>query len=609
MKKEQKKRSDPQPNGANRSRLGFALRAAERGWAVLRLYSVEGGICGCGAEDCQKAGKHPSTPHGAKDATKDKKQIRAWWREHPNENFGIAMGNDSGILALDIDPRHGGDESLHQMQEEYGALPNCPIVSTGGGGEHLYFTVPPGVTVRSRVGLRAGIDVIGQGSYAVGVGSTHASGRTYLWQHGKTPSQLPVPDCPAWLLGLISEQRPPKLKAKNSIPEGQRNSRLTSMGGAMRRRGMSHEGIEARLLAENLAHCRPPLPVSEVQTIAASVSQYPPDRTAPARAEDEDSTPIKLPFRTAAEIERETPAQVAWIARPLVAAGASTELAGKVKLAGKTTFTHHMVRAVLDGIPFMGQETQKTAVVYLTEQNPTSFREAMKRAALLGREDFVVLFWKDTIGVSWLHVMQRAVKECKQRHAKLLVVDTLTQFTGIEGDSENNAGDALAATQPLQQATAEGIGTLHVRHERKSGGAVGDSGRGSSAYAGAVDIVLSLRRPEGNHKRNVRVLHAVSRFDEIPEQQLIELTDQGFRSLGEPGDVAIEEERLNIIDALPNEKKKALDIEALCDATHMSRAQMQRRLDELLKDGKIFKTGRGRKGDAFRYFLDRPVAD
>ena len=113
-----------------------------------------------------------------------------------------------------------------------------------------------------------------------------------------------------------------------------------------------------------------------------------------------------------------------------------------------------------------------------------------------------------------------------------------------------------------------------------------------------------MRRPEGNHKRNVRLLHAVSRFDETPEQQLIELTDEGFRSLGEPGDVAIEQEGLKITAALRNGKRNALDIEALCDATEMSRAQLQRRLDELLNDGKIRKTGRGRKGDAFRYFVD-----
>jgi len=602
MKKQQKKPSaDPRPNGANRSRLEFALHAAELG-PILSLHWAEDGECSCGNQDCRNAAKHPLTHHGVKDATTDEKQIRASWRENPNANIGIAMGNDSGVV--DVDPRHGGDESLHQMEEEYGPFPDGPRVRTGGGGEHLYFTVPPGVTVRSRVGLRPGVDVIGRGSYAVGVGSTHASGRTYLWQHGKTPAQLPVPICPDWFLDLISERRPPKPKAGNPILEGRRNSTLASLAGAMRKHGTSFRGIRAALLAENLERCQPPLDESEVRAIAASVSQYPPDPAASAPPEDEDSAPINLPFRTGAEIERETPAEAEWLARPWVAVGASTELDGKVKLAGKTTFTLNLVRAVVNGVPFMGQPTRKTAVVYLTEQNATSFREATKRAGLLGRDDFVVLYFKDIGNFQWSSVAHAAVEECKRRKAKLLVVDTLTQFAGIAGDGENNAGDALAAMRPLQQAAAEGISVLITRHERKSGGTVGDSGRGSSAYGGAVDIVLSLRRPEGNQKRNVRLLQALSRFDETPPEQLIELTDDGYRSLGEPGDVAIEQERLNIIAALPNERKNAVDIEALCDATDMSRAQLQRRLDELLKDGKIFKTGRGRKGDAFRYFLD-----
>ena len=592
---------------ASRTRLEFALRAAERGWPVIPLHWVKNGKCSCGAQDCPNTGKHPLTEHGVNDATTDEKKIREWWRENPKANIGIAMGND--IFVLDVDPRHGGDGSLQQMQEEYGALPDGPRVRTGGGGEHLYFRVPPGVTVRSRVALRPGIDVRGKGSYAVGVGSVHVSGKKYLWEKGKTPSQLPVPVCPDWLLDLISEQRPPKPKAKSCIPEGQRNSQLTSLAGTMRRREASAEAIEAALLAENLERCQPPLDESEVLTIAASVSQYPPDRTAPAQTEDENSTPINLPFRTGDEIERETPPEVDWVARPWVAAGASTELDGKVKLAGKTTFALHMVRAVVGGIPFMGQPTRKTAVVCLTEQNPTSYRQAMKRAGLLGREDFVVLYFKDIGSFQWSSVAHAAIQECKRRKAKLLVIDTLTQFAGIEGDSENNTGDALAAMRPLQQAAADGIGVLVIRHERKSGGTVGDSGRGSSAFGGAVDSVLSLRRPEGHHKRNVRLLQALSRFDETPTDVLIELTDEGYRSLGEPGDVATEQEKLKVLDAIPSGKKEALDIEALCDATDLSRAQLQRRLDELLKDGKIFKTGRGRKGDAFRYFLDRPVAD
>jgi hypothetical protein len=362
----------------------------------------------------------------------------------------------------------------------------------------------------------------------------------------------------------------------------------------MRRRAASAEAILAALLAENLARCRPLLPDSEVRTIADSVSRYSPDA----------AEPINLPFRTGAEIASETPARVPWIVSPWVAAGAITELVGKVKAAGKTTLGTHMARAVLDGIPFMGNPTQKTPVVYLTEQNPTSFLQALKRAGLLGRSDIVVLFFKDIGGFQWSSVAQAVVQECKKRKAKLLVVDTLTQFAGVEGDCENNTGDALAAMQPLQQAAAEGIGVLTNRHERKSGGTVGDSGRGSSAYGGAADIILSLRQPEGNHKRNVRLIQALSRFDETPTDLLIELTDDGYRSLGEPGVAAIEQERLNIIKALPTEQQNAVDIQAICDATKMSRAQLQRRLDELLDFKKIRKTGKGRKGDAFRYFVD-----
>ena len=110
-----------------------------------------------------------------------------------------------------------------------------------------------------------------------------------------------------------------------------------------------------------------------------------------------------------------------------------------------------------------------------------------------------------------------------------LVVDTLPQFAGLKGDSENNSGDALSAVEPLLQAAADGIGIIIVRHERKAGGRSGDSGRGSSAFAGAVDIVLSLRKPEGNSRKTQRVLQALSRFSETPTELLIDLHRDGLR--------------------------------------------------------------------------------
>jgi hypothetical protein len=106
-----------------------------------------------------------------------------------------------------------------------------------------------------------------------------------------------------------------------------------------------------------------------------------------------------LKFRTAKEVAQTTPQEVPWKARPWAARGAITEIDGKIKLAGKTTFVFHMVGCMLDGKSFMGEPTAKSKVVCLTEQPPTSFRKVLERAGLTDREDLLVLHWHDTIGM------------------------------------------------------------------------------------------------------------------------------------------------------------------------------------------------------------------
>jgi hypothetical protein len=133
----------------------------------------------------------------------------------------------------------------------------------------------------------------------------------------------------------------------------------------------------------------------------------------------------------------------------------------------------------------------------------------------------------------WQEVAAAAVAECRRRGARLLVVDTIAPFAGLAGATENDAGHVLAALKHLQAATSAGIAVLIVQHQRKSGGELVDAGRGSSAFAGAVDILLSLSRRQGRGRRTRREIHAVSRFDETPTSLLIELTDAGYASHGE----------------------------------------------------------------------------
>jgi protein gp37 len=308
-----------------------------------------------------------------------------------------------------------------------------------------------------------------------------------------------------------------------------------------------------------------------------------------------------LEFRTAAQIAAESPAAVEWIARPWISKGAITEVDGQVKAAGKTTWLTHMCRAILDGTEFMGEPTIKTPILYLTEQPQTSFRVALERAGLLGRKDLIVLFWNRTSGRSWAEVAQESVAKCENAGAGLLIVDTIAQFAGLVGDSENHSGDAIKAMQPLMLAAEKELGIVLVRHERKKGGSVGSSGRGSSAFSGAADIVLSIRRPEGNVRTTLREIHALSRFDETPDVCTIELTDKGYILLGESKDASRENAKAKILEVLPTSEGEAIPIVKICERTGIGRTSVQRILGEL-GENRVGKVGKGIRNEPLRYY-------
>jgi len=263
------------------SLVAAALQYASRGWLVLPLHTPTGTDCSCGKPDCEHPGKHPRTEHGFHDATTDEATIRRWWFQWPDANIGVATGTVSGIAVLDIDPRHGGDESLADLERQHGTLPDTVESITGGGGRHILFAYPGGY-VKSR-SIAPGIDIKGDGGYIVAPQSRHATGGQYEWELLSHPDDTPLAPLPDWLLTMIASPsaEPVPLTAEEAavIPEGNRNGTLTSLAGTMRRRGMSEDGICAALLAENARRCVPPLPQEEVRRIVRSVARYEPGVT------------------------------------------------------------------------------------------------------------------------------------------------------------------------------------------------------------------------------------------------------------------------------------------------------------------------------------------
>jgi hypothetical protein len=248
-------------------RLGAAaLWYARRGWYVF---------------PCKPAGKTPLTPHAGYDATADLTVIRRWWERWPDANIAIATGRASGIVVLDVDPGHGGDDSLAALVAEHGQLVETPEVLTGGGGRHLYFRAPPGDEVKNAVGVGGwpGLDLRGEAGYVIAPPSLHPSGNRYAWEASSRPESTPLADMPDWLLALVAERagadgRKPAEPIPERIRAGERNTTLTSLAGTMRRRGASEAAILAALAAENRLRCEPPLGEEEVKQIGKSVSKY-----------------------------------------------------------------------------------------------------------------------------------------------------------------------------------------------------------------------------------------------------------------------------------------------------------------------------------------------
>jgi hypothetical protein len=108
-------------------------------------------------------------------------------------NIGVICGTD--VVVLDIDPRHGGNETLAALIAENEPLPRTWLVATGGGGHHYYFA-PPHAPYASAFRYKdKGVELKGAGGYVVGPTSLHVSGEYYEWLVSPYDCELaPLPD-------------------------------------------------------------------------------------------------------------------------------------------------------------------------------------------------------------------------------------------------------------------------------------------------------------------------------------------------------------------------------------------------------------------------------
>ena len=210
----------------------------------------------------------------------DVDEITGWYTRWPDANIGIVTGTISGLVVLDIDPRHGGDQSLSQWGLEHGPLPPTIEATSGGGGRHIYFRHPGGL-IHNRVGLAAGIDLRGDGGCIVVPPSIHSSGGAYRWTSGHEPGKATLAEMPGRLLARLQDEiRSPEHSiaylqqlVKQRIAEGERNNTIASLSGHLLWHGVDADVVMELLLCWNRIRCSPPLDDDEVMRTVQSITR------------------------------------------------------------------------------------------------------------------------------------------------------------------------------------------------------------------------------------------------------------------------------------------------------------------------------------------------
>jgi hypothetical protein len=273
------------------------------------------------------------------------------------------------------------------------------------------------------------------------------------------------------------------------------------------------------------------------------------------------SSSRSLKTYTPAEVAALTTQKLETIAAHIAIRGMIVTLDGPAKSAGKSTFVTTAIGAMTRAELFLNTATVHVPCLYVTEENPASVRLLVNRASLHCAHD-LHFFFAGMSMLPWPELAARIARACADLKIGWLVLDTFHGCARLGGDAENTAGVVDEALAPIRDLAGRlGVAVTVTRHTRKAGGTIGESGRGSGAFTGAMDSILELKRLNSLHApANRRRLEIAGRIAQ--ETLEIELSGGSYRIVEEPADDVHQEDAALLASAIasnPQISRRALE--------------------------------------------------
>jgi hypothetical protein len=298
------------------------------------------------------------------------------------------------------------------------------------------------------------------------------------------------------------------------------------------------------------------------------------------------------------QLRREEGNEEGWLAPLFMRQGEITLFVGASKESGKTTFFAHMLKAVHEGRDFMGMPTVKSGALILSEQG-TNILEATTLAGIEDEDEIYFALYQDISKEDWPQLIADAVEMCKELGVKILVVDTLTSFAELYGETENSAGEIRVRMKPILEAAR--VHHLHVSllHHTGKDGKI----RGSSDFRKDPDTIWTLKKPAGDHPPNVRALEGLGRDPSTTTKFNIQLTDGGYEMLGTNAQIQRAKATAELLSKIPfsreNARRRAEVLKEVDDALDVAESTIVRALDDLVAKQDVAQEKTGGQGNPF----------